>query len=87
MRRGKRLPNDEITTLEAQLSASLVPVKADDAFVEGIGRQLRAQRPVYVPVARTWQQSWMLMSVLSGALLLLTLITTLLFMRHRESDA
>lgn len=87
MHRGKRLPNDEIATLEAQLSASLVPVEANDDFVEGFGQQLRSQRTVYVPVARTWQQSWMLMSVLSGALLLLTLITTLLFMRHRESDA
>jgi len=87
MRRGKRLPNNEIASLEAQLSASLVPLEADADFVEDVRRQLQTPRPVYVPTARTWQQSWALFSVASGALLLLTAITTLLFLRHRKSNA
>jgi len=82
---GKRLPSEEIASLEAQLRASLTPVEARGDFVEAIQERLQTPRPLYVPVSRTWQHSWLLFSVLSGTLILLTALTTLLFMRRGKA--
>jgi len=82
---GQRLPDEEIASLEAQLRASLTPVEARDDFVEAIQERLQTARPLYVPVSRTWRQSWLIFSALSGSLLLLTAVTTLLFMRRGKA--
>jgi len=84
---NKHLPSEEIASLEAQLRASLTPVEARDDFVEAIQARLETPRPLYVPVSRTWRQSWLLFSALSGTLLLLTAVTTLLFMRRGKATS
>ncbi len=82
---NQRLPEEEIASLEAQLRGALVPVEARDDFVAHIQQRLQTPRPLYVPAARTWKQSWLLFSALSGTLLLLTLLTTFLFMRRGKA--
>ncbi len=83
---GKTLPPEELADLEAQLRASLVPVEADAQFVSRFGEQLRTPRPPIVPQARTWNQAWILFGGLSGTLLLLGGLTTLLFLRHKRKE-
>ncbi len=81
------LPPDEVAALEAQLHASLVPVEVDAGFVQRFGEQLRQQRPLYVPQARTWDQAWLLFGGLSGTLLLLAGVAIALFWRRKAADS
>ena len=90
---GDRSPShhDDLHELETWLAEGLVPVEADDAFIESVHRRLSVQdpRPIEIawrpPAAR--QHIWLTLAALSGSLLTLALGVLLWLYRGQRAPA
>ncbi len=86
MPRDRSTLGTDLRELETWLASGLVPVEADDAFVESVHRRLAVQEPRPMEVA--WQpppvrqQVWFTLAAIGGSLLTLGLAVLMWFYRR-----